>query len=171
MAQVAADADPAFLVLVRRHQSHLVNFFRRMGAYNDAEDLVQETFLRVYRYRRKYRPTAKFTTFLFVLARNVHVDRARQAMRRARLYAKVQAEQAQAARNQPVAYRRDIDPQALLDRISPKLREVLVLNLYQGLRYQEIADVLHIPLGTVKSRINLALRAIREQLDEHGSNT
>jgi RNA polymerase sigma-70 factor (ECF subfamily) len=49
--------------------------------------------------------------------------------------------------------------------LSPKLREVVVLNVYQGLRYQEIADVLEIPLGTVKSRLNLALTALRESLD------
>ena len=54
-----------------------------------------------------------------------------------------------------------IDVQEALGKLSPKLREVLVLNVYQGLRYQDIADVLGIPLGTVKSRINLALEGLR----------
>lgn len=171
MAQVADGSDSAFMELVRRHQNRLVNFFRRMGVYTDAEDLVQETFLRAYKYRAKYRPSAKFTTFLFVLARHVHVDRTRQAVRRDRLHAALQADsETVASAGQPARPGRDIDTQALLDRLSPKLREVLVLNIYQGLRYQEVADVLHIPLGTVKSRINLALRAIREQLDEQRSN-
>ncbi len=58
------------------------------------------------------------------------------------------------------------DLEAALDRLSPKLREVIVLNIYQGLRYQEVADVLGIPLGTVKSRINLALAELKEILHE-----
>jgi RNA polymerase sigma factor (sigma-70 family) len=60
-----------------------------------------------------------------------------------------------------------VDIEAALDRLSPKLREVIVLNIYQGLRYQEVADVLEIPLGTVKSRINLALTALKEILDDN----
>jgi len=59
-----------------------------------------------------------------------------------------------------------VDIEAALDRLSPKLREVIVLNIYQGLRYQEVADVLEIPLGTVKSRISLALAALKEILHE-----
>jgi RNA polymerase sigma-70 factor (ECF subfamily) len=59
-----------------------------------------------------------------------------------------------------------IDVEAALNQLSPKLREVIVLNIYQGLRYQEVADVLEIPLGTVKSRINLALTALKEILHE-----
>ncbi|MGQ9662389.1 MAG: RNA polymerase sigma factor [Kiritimatiellia bacterium] len=63
-----------------------------------------------------------------------------------------------------------LDVEAALDRLSPKLREVLVLNIYQGLRYHEIAEVLGIPLGTVKSRINLALSAMRKLLGECASD-
>ena len=59
-----------------------------------------------------------------------------------------------------------MDVQAALDRLSPKLREALVLNVYHGMRYQEIADVLDIPLGTVKSRINLALQELRKVFDD-----
>jgi RNA polymerase sigma-70 factor (ECF subfamily) len=59
-----------------------------------------------------------------------------------------------------------LDIEAALDQLSPKLREVVVLNIYQGLRYQEVADVLQIPLGTVKSRLNLALAALKQSLHE-----
>ena len=55
---------------------------------------------------------------------------------------------------------------AALQKLPPKLREAIVLNVYQRLRYQEVADVLGIPLGTVKSRINLALAALKEILHE-----
>ena len=60
-----------------------------------------------------------------------------------------------------------MDVQEAVNRLSPKLREAIVLNVYQGLRYQDIADVLEIPLGTVKSRINLAFQELRRMFDEN----
>ena len=59
-----------------------------------------------------------------------------------------------------------MDVQAALVVLSQKLRAVVVLNVYQGLKYREIAEVLDIPLGTVKSRMHLALRQLKEFFDE-----
>lgn len=167
MLRVAAGSQEAFATLIRGHQNELLNFFVRMGAYLDGEDLVQETFLRVFRYREKYRPTARFRTFLYVLARHVWADRCRKLMRRERLtfWLRTDAEIRDSA-PEGNGSSQAMDVQAALNRLSPKLREVLVLNVYQGLRYQEIADILGIPLGTVKSRVNLALAAMRNLLDE-----
>ncbi len=166
MLQVAAGSRTAFTELVHRHQNSLLNFFHRMGAYSDAEDLVQETFVRLFRARARYRPTARFTTFLYVLARHAWADHGRRSWRRDRLETGLEAETAIADRERGTSVANRFDMQAALDRLSPKLKEVLVLNVYQGLRYQEIADVLAIPLGTVKSRINLALQELRKQFHE-----
>lgn len=165
MMEVSDGAEEAFAALVRRHQSPLVNFFARMGASSDREDLVQETFVRLYRYRGRYQPTARFTTFLYVLARNVWADRGRKIVRMERLAAELETEVAIARQPVRPGASDEINVDAALARLSPKLREVIVLNIYQELRYQEIADVLGIPLGTVKSRINLALGALREIVD------
>ena len=166
MVRVAAGSRQAFEELVRGHQNGLLNFFHRMGAYSDAEDLVQETFVRLYRGRERYRPTARFTTFLYVLARHVWADHGRRAWRRDRLQSGLETEAAIAEQAPVTGPGNRLDVQAALDRLSPKLKEALVLNVYQGLRYQEIADVLDIPLGTVKSRINLALQELRKHLHE-----
>jgi len=165
MGQVAAGSETAFVELVHRHQNHLLNFFARMGVYNDAEDLVQETFVRLHRSRDRYRPTARFTTYLYVLARHVWADRGRQLGRRERLRAGLKVEAEIAGEGRPVRMAAGLDVQEALAKLSPKLREVVVLNVYQGLRYQDIAEVLGIPLGTVKSRLHLALAALRESLD------
>ncbi len=166
MLQVAAGSQTAFAELVRAHQNSLLNFFVRMGAYNGAEDLVQETFIRLYRYRDRYRPTARFTTFLYVLARHVWADQGRRVWRKNRLETGLEDEarikDRQGAGNKP----HHLDVEEALGRLSPKLKEVLVLNVYQGLKYQEIAAVLGVPLGTVKSRINLAIQDMRKLLDE-----
>lgn len=165
MMRVAQGDEGAFATLVERNQNSLLNFFARMGAYPDCEDLAQDTFVRLYRYRDRYQPTARFTTFLHVLARRVWADRGRKVKRREKLATRLEAE------SKLVPFHSDHGPatadiDAALEKLSPKLRDVIVLNIYQGLRYQEVAEVLEIPLGTVKSRINLALTALREILHE-----
>ncbi len=167
MLETAAGSEAAFVQLVQRHQNGLLNFFVRMGVYNDAEDLVQETFVRVYKVRQKYRPAAKFTTFLYVLARHVWADRGRKAKMHQRLEASLKTDAEIGGGVTYPASQDGADVQAALDRLSPKLREVIVLNVYQGLPYQEIADVLEIPLGTVKSRINFALQELRKLFNEN----
>lgn len=165
MALVASGDDGAFEQLVIRHQKSLLNFFARMGAQSECEDLVQNTFVRLYQFRDRYQATAKFTTFLHVLAYRVWADLGRKTMRREKLAAhlRVAAETIETATDEPAP---GIDVEAALARLSAKLRDVVVLHFYQGLPYQEIADVLDIPLGTVKSRINLAINALREIFHE-----
>ena len=166
MTEVAAGSEFAFTVLVRRHQNPLLNFFARMGALSDSEDLVQETFVRLYRYRDRYRPSARFTALLYHLARNVWADRGRKAARFDRLTSGLRAESNISRAPDFTIPGERLDVAAALQKLSPKLREAIVLNVYQRLRYQEVADVLGIPLGTVKSRINLALAALKEILHE-----
>jgi RNA polymerase sigma factor (sigma-70 family) len=166
MQEAAAGSEAAFSQLVHRHQNSLLNFFVRMGASSDSEDLVQETFVRLFRYRRQYRPVAGFTAFLYHLARNVWADRGRRMLRRERLTAACEVEASIARQSFVESSDRGPDVAAGLARLSPNLREVIVLNIFQGLRYQEIADALEIPLGTVKSRIHLALKALRGILHE-----
>lgn len=168
MLEAGAGSDEAFTLLVRRHQQALVNFFTRMGASMESEDLVQETFVRLFRYRKHYKPAARFTTFLYHLARHVLADHGRKIVRTGRLVGALESEVR--AHGRPIETHKSgasLDVEAALAKLSPKLREVIVLNINQGLRYQEVADVLGIPLGTVKSRINLALAALKELLDEH----
>jgi len=172
MLEVAGGSSEAFVELVRRYQDQLLNFFARMGANMDGEDLVQETFLRIYRSRARYQPTARFKTFLYVVARHVWADHCRRVVRTERVANWLQMDAAINAGAPGVLQPGQTeDVQDLLNQLSPKLREVIVLNLYQGLRYREIAEVLGIPLGTVKSRINLALNTLRSYLNGNGEKT
>jgi len=154
----------AFATLIRRHQRPLVNFFRRMGAHTDeADDLTQETFLRVFSYRKRWKPTGKFTSFLYVLARHAWADLMRKSSR-----TPATSELAVHAATSPdgaAGSDARIDVRAALVTLSEKLRSVVVLNVYQGLKYQEIAEVLDIPLGTVKSRMHLAIRQLKVLFD------
>ncbi len=172
MKRAAAGRPEAFETVVRRHQKPLLNFFRRMGAsYSEAEDMVQETFLRLFDYRFRYRPLAKFTTFLYRLASHVRVDGLRKLQRQPRT--SELSEASGARKESPAAgIGAKLDIQAAIDRLSEKLRPVVVMAYFQGLRYREIAKALGIPQGTVKSRMFLALQELKEALkgEETGKN-
>ncbi len=167
MQHVAEDSKDALAELVTRYQTPLLNYFIRLGVYMDGEDLVQETFIRLYKARKRYRASAQFTTFLYRIARNVWVDRCRKLVRRERMlgYIRLDVRIDEEAAVAEARRENRHDVEAVLDTLSPKLREALVLSVYQGLRQREIAEVLNIPLGTVKSRLHLAMQTVREALD------
>lgn len=165
MLRAAADDAGAFSALVRKHERPLANFFARNGVYRDVEDLAQATFLKLHRARHGYRPTAKFTTFLYLLARQILVDHVRATQRRARLHEEAGKEM-DATMPAPRHRGEAQDAEAALDCLSPALRETVVLVVMQGLAYNEAADVLKVPLGTVKSRVNAALAQMKDFLSK-----
>ena len=167
MLMTAKDDQTAFEQLVVRHQKPLLNFFYRLGVYTDAEDLVQLTFVRLYRYRAKYSPDAKFTTFLYLLARQVRVDEVRKRIRLRNLREKLAEESRHAEPVQadaPYTGASD-DLQAALSQLSEAHREVVVLGMLQDLPYTEVSEILDVPVGTVKSRMFHALRTLRRILE------
>ncbi|MBQ9344164.1 MAG: RNA polymerase sigma factor [Kiritimatiellae bacterium] len=166
MDRTGRDDTEAFRLLVERHQQPLLNFFTRLGASTLCEDLAQETFVRLWKYRKKYRPSAKFTTFLYTLARHAWQDACRRQARFASFQERYARETASITDGGLPALRKDMDVQAALDALSPKHREVLVLAVYQGLRYEEIAQVLSIPVGTVKSRVFNALSTLQRMFQD-----
>lgn len=162
------DDRDAFAVLVVRHQKKLLNFFIRSGVQYDGEDLVQQTFLRLYRYRTRYVATAKFTTFLFLLARQVWIDELRRYKRRERLRERLAAEphlefDEPAGASAGVAG--DLDLARALAALPEGLRQVVELGVYQDLAYADVAEILGIPVGTVKSRMFNALAKLRGLLE------
>lgn len=167
MQAAARDDLKAFERLVVRHQQHLLNFFVRCGVYTDAEDLVQQTFVRLYRYRHRYERRAKFTTFLYLLARQVRVDEVRKRIRIQRIKdrAKEHEETLGAPAEAPPRDGLLADTlQKALDRLPEKQREVVVLGVLRELPYADISAILEIPIGTVKSRMFHALRELRQLL-------
>ena len=183
MRRVAGGDTHAFTPLVERVLPRLLGYFRRLGADGAlAEDCAQEVLFKIYRVRERYRPQARFVTYLFHVARNHWIDVYRH--RRAQpptvsadapgrggegqgLAADLPADEDEAGAG--------LDRSALgqaLDRgvagLGEQHREVFVLSQVEGLRYQEIGEILGIPVGTVKSRMHAAVRQLREQLARDG---
>ncbi len=167
MLRVRDDDRNAFATLVGRHTKKLLNYFLRLGVQYDAEDLVQQTFIKLHAYRQRYKPTAKFTTFLFLIARQTWIDELRRRKRRERL--EQEMTQFPSIENdglytQDEHHADNIDVTAALRALPEHHRAVIELAIFQGLPYADIADILRIPCGTVKTRMFHAIRTLRKKL-------
>jgi RNA polymerase sigma-70 factor (ECF subfamily) len=165
LMRMSGRSREAFAALVQRHQQPLMNFFRRMGDYSSAEDLTQETFIRLYRYRDRYRPSAKFTTFLYTLARRTWIDHRRGAARRETAHDQFAGEMdvrldAGTGSEREMHHR----VRTALGGLSEEMRTCVVMSVYQGFKYDEIARMMNVPLGTVKTRVFHAMRKLKEAL-------
>lgn len=173
----------AFETLVRRHRGAVYNFlFRLCGQRQRAEDLLQETWLKVVRSAPTYETKAKFTTWVFTIARNHWVDAMRKDHYRKAdsLDAPVgdesdarplveQVEGSEAAPDRS-AFNRALQPsiERALAALPPEQREVFLLREYHGVAFREIADVTGVPENTVKSRMRYALEGLRRSLTALG---
>ena len=151
LVRAAAAGDlAAFEQLVRAYQQHVWRFLRRLlGDGAAAEDVAQETFLRVYRRLPTFSFESKFSTWVFRIARNAGIDEVRSRNRRARLADRV----ALATVPPPSPPDTRLEIQAALASLPVDLRETVVLVEVLGLRYREAATVLGVAEGTVKSRM------------------
>ncbi|MDY3229008.1 MAG: RNA polymerase sigma factor [Kiritimatiellia bacterium] len=149
----------------KKFEKKLLNFFWRQGvSYTEGEDLVQETYLRLWNYREQYKPTAKLSTFLFLMARQVRLDALRSETRRANREERWGKEQPQTQAAPRAGEREDV--RWAVARLSEPLREVVELGVFQDLPYAEVSEILDIPVGTVKSRMSNALKKLKEIFDE-----
>jgi RNA polymerase sigma-70 factor (ECF subfamily) len=158
MVQLQAGSESALETLVERWRAPLFGFLVRRSPPADADDLFQETWLRVVRARRRFDPRRRFSTWLFQIANNLCRDRFRRGGVAARARAVLAEAPAPGAPDPSLR----IDLARRLAALPERLREVLVLRYYRDLGESEIAELLGVPAGTVKSRLHAALRALRE---------
>lgn len=159
-----AGDQAAWAELVRAHTRRVYNLcYRFTGRGEEAEDLTQDVFLRVYRTLGSFRlAEGNFTTWLTSLSRNLLIDHYRKT-RKERLVDSLEdqiatLEEKEVLASKPDVLARDREAgevlQAALEKLSPDLREAVILRDLQEMEYREISRVLRVPEGTVKSRIN-----------------
>lgn len=171
------DDEAAFAQLVRRWEAPIQRLCTRMtGDAHRAQDLAQETFVRVFARRKEYRPEGKFSTWLWRMALNLCYDELRRQQRRAESSLDEAADETLArletyaapepAPDGALADReRDERVRKALMRLPDRYRAVLTLRHYEGLKFCEISQVLGIPEGTVKSRMAEALTKLGKLLN------
>jgi RNA polymerase sigma-70 factor (ECF subfamily) len=164
--------------LVHRHTRRIYNLcYRFTGNRSEAEDLSQDVFLRVYRTLASYRAIhGGFATWMTSVTRNLLIDHYRRT-RRDRMtdslddaMPKLENKESAARRPDQHALLGELSGQVqfALGKISPDLREAVILRDLQGLEYQEIQQVLQVPEGTVKSRINRGRIELAKLLEQMG---
>jgi RNA polymerase sigma-70 factor (ECF subfamily) len=168
----AGDAS-AFEALVRRHEQPVFRLALRMlGNREEAEDVAQEALLSLHRHGHRFRRESRFSTFVYRVTANAALNR-RRTLGRSRARERLLAERESGYDPSPtprnpadalVGAEAQTRVQEALQQLSPDLRLAVVLFDIEGLPYGEIARVLEVPEGTVKSRIHRARNALREKL-------
>ena len=186
MLGVKAGDDESFELLLQRYRMPLIHFLYRMVRdASAAEDLAQEVFLRVYRARKKYAPSAKFTTWLFRIATNLALNALRDGRYR---QMEVSLDETREEDEQPVVNVTDAKPSAVermmqqdraevirraIAALPEKQRVAVLLHKYHELDYDEIARILECSESALKSLLFRAYETLREKLAplvQQGSN-
>jgi RNA polymerase sigma factor (sigma-70 family) len=148
-------------ILFERYKKKLFNYFVRiMGNRNISEDLVQEVFFRIMKYRDTYKGKAKFAFWIYKIAHNVHIDHYRKQGREEQMAEDIY----EPSSNDPLPEEKlgqlqDIDlMRAALARLSEKKREILILSRYHDLKYDEIAQFFGCRTGTIKVHVHRAIK-------------
>lgn len=169
--------ERAFVELMRKYKEPITSFsYRFLGDYDDAVDVAQETFVRLYRFAHTFQGEVKFTTWLYAIAANLARSELKRYRRRNGVSIQTEFRQSEDSDAWDVpdeTYRPDervdrtrvaMEVQTALMRVSPSYREMVVLRDIQQLTYEEIAGITNTEMGTVKSRINRGRAQLQELL-------
>lgn len=157
-------------LLFERHHGVLFNFLLRMTADRQlSEDLTQEVFLRILKYRHTYRGDSQFTTWMFQIARNARVDHFRKHSGEEMVEKGEPLEEFAGSELSP---REQVERQqevkflnGALQQLSEEQREVLLLSRFHGLKYEQVAQILNCSVGAVKARVFRAMQDLKEHFN------
>ena len=169
MLQVRDGQTGRLALLFERHHRPLFNFFYRLTSNRmESEDLVQDVFFRLLKYRDTYQPRTSFGAWMYQVARNTHIDHYRKR-RPEFAWPEDGPEPAsqEAGADEKLRKRQEVRLiRQALDELPVEKREVLVLSRYQNLKYEEIGSILGCETGAVKLRVFRAVRALGQKFHE-----
>lgn len=180
LAIMAREGDRgAFAQLVELYKGKLFQLaYRMLGNRQEAEDVVQETFMRMYEHLERYNPSLKFSTWIYRIASNLCIDRLRRRRRSAFSldaetvegegldgYSLLKSDEPDAEQRMIISERRQAILRAM-DSLPPKYKTAMALKYYHDMSLQEISDILNIPVATVKTRIHRGREFLRRKLEK-----
>ena len=163
----------AYVELVNRYRDRLINFvFRFVGSFEEAEDIVQDTFVKLYQKKDYYRPISEFSTWIFTIASNLAKTELRKRKRRKVSYLSQIGMQEKdfdipvedTTDEETVGEYTESQIQDAIQSLQLHFRTALILRDIEELSYEEISKILDVPLGTIKARINRARLQLQEKL-------
>ena len=163
----------AYVELVNRYRDRLINFvFRFVGSFEEAEDIVQDTFVKLYQKKDYYRPISAFSTWIFTIASNLAKTELRKRKRRKVSYlSQIGIEEKDfdipvedTTDEETVGEYTESQIQDAIQSLQLHFRTALILRDIEELSYEEISKILDVPLGTIKSRINRARLQLQKKL-------
>ena len=164
MLEYQGGSKPAFAELFERYRSPVYGFFRRrLNNAARAEELAQETFIVILRGSEQYEPTARFRTYMYAIALKQLWTERRKELREHKLATLPQEDKF------------ETDPatglwiRGALEQLDPDYREVLMLREYEQLSHDEIAEVLAVPINTVRSRLSRARGELKALLESQSA--
>lgn len=177
MLAVSKGDETAFAKLVEKHQGAVIGTVAKMlGSSSDAEDIAQQVFVRLWKSAKRYKPTAKFTTYLFTITRNLVFNETRKRKIRKQVSIEEQGEEwgAQYQDNKGSSPAEDSLHKELSKKVDQaianlpeKQRIAVILRKYEQMPYDEIAQVLKLSLSAVKSQLFRAREQLKESLAEY----
>ena len=166
--------ENAYIELVNRYKDKLINFiFNYLGDLESSEDVVQETMIKLYQKKHYYKEIAKFSTWLYTIAKNLaNTELRKKKQRKTTLLSQFSKDDKtyELPSNDPEPgqeIQTDIVNKIIrdaVDQLSEKFKIVIVLRDIQGLSYEDISEIINVPIGTVKSRINRARLQLQVEL-------
>jgi|SRR5579862_4896751 len=172
MTKVRSGDLDRLAALFERHSGSLFGYYVRLTSDRQlSEDFVQETFLRILKYRATYRGEGQFTTWMYSIARNVQIDHYRKWNREERM-ADEQEIADESGNGAAMENREDVELlQRALERLPADKREIIVLSKYQDLKYSVIAELLGCSEENVKVRVHRAIAELRKIFMELSGET
>jgi RNA polymerase sigma-70 factor (ECF subfamily) len=165
--QIETGDPEAFRLLFERYKNLVFrSAYLMLDDAPDAEDVLQEVFVLVHRHLSSYRPEkGAFTTWLYAITANQCRNRRRVKRVLTIPLSWIQDFRGRANMDEASDLDRKQPILQALDKLSPKVRDVVILRYYNELSYAEIAEVLAVPIGTVQSRLNWGLKKLRQELE------
>jgi RNA polymerase sigma-70 factor, ECF subfamily len=168
--------EKAFEILVQRFKNPLTNYvYRFLGDYDSCVDVVQDAFLKVYRYKDNYSSLAKFSTWIYTIAGNLARTEYQRKKRKNFFSINSFGEEEKTYDIPDNSYRPDVETdmkmkseiiQKALLKVRDSYREAVILRDVQEMSYEEIAEIMQIEVGTVKSRINRGRAELQKYLKD-----
>ena len=176
ISRFQAGDERAYVELVNRYKDKLLNFvFQFLGDLEQAEDVVQDTMIRLYEKKHYYKEIAKFSTWIYTIARNLANTELRKRKRRKTTYLSQMSKEER--QYEIPAVQDDVDQslhnefindriQSAINNLPEHFKIVIILRDIQELSYDDISNIVEVPLGTIKSRINRARIQLQAELQD-----